>query len=114
MDKKILITIDVTKVDKSKIVERRFTDKQGHEVIAKDLKLEIVPLKEPKLIKEGDTWTLYKTHFVALEQTQDERQNKVKSLIVGDGRQFLEKSVKAEEPADDVPMEDISADSIPF
>ncbi len=111
---KILITIDVLKVNKDKIKERRFTTKDGKEVIAKDLNLEIVPLKEPKLIKEGDAWALYKTHFVALEQTQEERQNKVKSLIVGDGRQFLDKGSKVEEKADDVPMDDINPSDIPF
>ncbi len=113
-NKRVLMTIDVTKVNKDKIKERRFTTKDGKEVIAKDLDLELVELNEPKLIKEGDTWALYKTHFVSLPQTKEEREGKVKSLIVGDGRQFLEKGARADEQTDDVPTEDISADSIPF
>ena len=35
------------------------------EVTVKDLNLEVVPLKEKKLIKQTDKGTIFKTHFVA-------------------------------------------------
>jgi len=111
---KILITVDVTKIDKSKIVERRFTNKLGHEVTVKDLKMEVVELKEPKLITQGGDWQLWKTHFVALEQTKQQKEAKEKSVIIGEGASFLKPSSKVKEPEDDVPMEDINPSDIPF
>ena len=70
---KISLTIDVSKIDKTKIVDRTFKTKDGQTITSKDLKLEVVPVQEPKLIKEGDTWSMWKTHFVALEQTKEDR-----------------------------------------
>jgi len=105
---KLSLTIDVSKIDKTKIVDRTFKTKDGQTITSKDLKLEVVPVQEPKLIKEGDTWSMWKTHFVALEQTKEERENKVKSVILGDGIMFKKKGEQKQEE----PEEDIS--SIPF
>lgn len=104
---KISITLDVSKIDKSKIIERRFTNNQGHEVIVKELKLDIIPLRETKLIREGDNWNMYKTHFVAIPQTKEERENKVKSLIIGNGIMFKNTSPVRNEVEDDILPEDV-------
>lgn len=96
MNERIKISIDVTKVPKDKIVERRFTNNAGHEVVARELKAEVVPLKEPKIIKTGDTWELWKTHFVALEQTEEERKAKKSGVIVGAGVMFRNKEASAD------------------
>jgi hypothetical protein len=112
---KLSITIDVSKIDKKTITERRWMNKDGHEVISKDLKLDIVPVKEPKKIKEGDTWEMWKTHFVAIPQTKEEREKNIKSVIVGDAIMFKEKAESAEEEAlakHDAETEDTS--NIPF
>ena len=106
---KISLTIDVSKIDKTKIVDREFTTKDGQVIKSKDLKLDVVPVKEPKLIKEGDTWEMWKTHFVAMEQTKEERENKVKSVILGDGIMFKS---KVDEQNQEEASEDVS--SIPF
>lgn len=112
---KLSITVDVTKVNKDKIVERRFFTKDNKEVVAKDLKLDVVPLREPKLIKEGDTWAMWKTHFVAIPQTTEEREQKVKSLIVGDGIMFKTKQTPKQADVEDVvDTEDIDPSLIPF
>ena len=108
---KISITIDVMKIEKKYIVERRYHDKSNHEVICKDLKLEVIPLREPKMIKEGDTWQMWKTHFVALAQTKEEKAEKKKSQIVGDGIMFKQKGETQAEPTS---TEEISVDQIPF
>jgi hypothetical protein len=113
---KINIRIDVLKVPKDRIVERRYKDKNNHEVICKDLKLEVVPLREPKLIKEGADWAMYKTHFVALEQTKEQREAKEKSVIIGDGISFLKKGddVSKQEHEDLAKADSFDASSIPF
>ena len=93
MNERIKISIDVTKVPKDKIVERRFTNSAGHEVVARELKAEVVALKpeSQKVIKSGDTWELVKTHFVALEQTKEEKAAKKNSAIIGAGVVFRNK-----------------------
>ena len=106
---KLNLTIDVSKIDKTKIVDREFTTKDGQVIKSKDLKLDVVPVREPKLIKEGPTWQMWKTHFVALEQTKEERENKVKSVIIGDGIMFKS---KADEQKQEEAPEDTS--NIPF
>jgi len=57
---------------------------------------------------------MWKTHFVALAQTKEERQEKRKAQIVGDGIMFKPKSEKKAESTIEYPEEEISADSVPF
>jgi len=90
---KILGTIDLTKIDKSRIVERRYTNNAGHEVIEKNYEFEIVPLKESKLIKDGGTWQIMKTHFLADAQTKEERVAKAPTKYIGNGRMLKNKVV---------------------
>lgn len=106
MNERIKISIDVTKVPKDRIVERRFTNNAGHEVIVRELKAEVVPLKEQKVIMTGDTWELVKTHFVALEQTKEDREAKKNSAIVGAGVMFRNKAPVIEDSInpEDVPF----------
>ncbi len=106
---KITIKLDVSKIDKSKIIARKFTTKDGKEVTVNEITLDIVPLKETKLLKDGDTYQLWKTHFVAIPQTKEERANKVKSAILGDGVIFKDKQVPQGELS-----ADINPDEIPF
>lgn len=91
---KISITLDLSKVDKTRIVPRTYTNKDNEQITSKDYKVEMIPLKEKKLIKEGDGWKMYKTHFVVQAQTKEERENKTPSVFLGDGFQFE----RADEP----------------
>ena len=110
---KISIKIDVAKIDKTKITERKYVNKEGKEVIIKELSLDIVPLKERKVIKEGDTWSMVKTHFVAEPQSKEERANGQPSVILGDGIVFQDKKTA---PKEDIsyPADDINPEDIPF
>ena len=107
--KKISLTIRLNEIDKSKIVERTFTTRDGNTVTNKEYKLELVPLKEEKFVSQGDTWTLIKTHFLAEPQTKEEREAKVKSRIIGDGMEFRNKENPAEvgEGQESVNMEEV-------
>ncbi len=87
---KILITLDLSKINKSKITPRTFTNKDGQEITAKDYKMEVIPLKESKVVKQGDGWNLVKTHFIVEGQTKEERDNKKESVFIGDGLQFVD------------------------
>ncbi len=98
---KINITLDLSKIDKTRITPRTFTNKEGVEVTVKEYKMEVIPLNEPKLIKVGDGWNLLKTHFVVEGQTKEERQAKKKSVYIGEGLQFVDNTsqdIKYPEP----------------
>lgn len=97
MNEKINVRIDVSKIDKSKIISRTFKNKVGENVTVKELSLDIVPLKETKLLKDGDTYQLFKTHFVSIQQTKEEREAKIKSTIIGEGTMFKNKAKSEEE-----------------
>jgi hypothetical protein len=85
---KINLTIDVTKINKAKIIPRTYINKGGVEVTVKDLNLEVVPLKEKKFIKETPKGNLYKTHFVAHKSIKNEDGTYENGEIIGDGISF--------------------------
>jgi hypothetical protein len=53
--------------------------------------MEAVPLNEKKFVTEGDTWVMYKTHFIVEGQTKEEKQQKINGKYIGSGFQFEEK-----------------------
>lgn len=105
--KKSQITIDLTKLDKTKIIDREYTAKDGTVIKQKLYKLDAVPLKQIKFIKEGDTWVLNKVGFLAEPQTPEQRENKVSVIILGDITEFNE---RPKQPSGDYyPMDDNNA-----
>ena len=113
MTSKISLTIDLTKINKSRIIERSYQDREGVTVNTKEYKLDIVPKKEPRLIKEGDTWQMVETHFVAEATTKEERDSGYKGAILGSGITFIDKGQGEAPRASQGASEDID-DSIPF
>ena len=85
---KISVTLDLTKIDKSRITERKYTDKNGVEHVAKEYKLDIIPLKSEKFVAEGTWGKMFKTHFVVQAQPKEEREAKADSVFIGDGFRF--------------------------
>lgn len=110
----ISITIDVGKISKHKIVERSYTNRNNEQVTVKEYKVELVPLKEPKVIKTGDSWTLSKTHFLVEQQTKEEKASKTPSNYVGEGFQFSDRVVGETEMAETGAEENVHPDDIPF
>lgn len=116
MKNKILAKIDVTKINKSKIVDRKYT-KDGVEITAKEYEFEIVPLKEPKFIKRGTTeagenWQLLKTGFITEKKSNKEDPD----VFLGDALEFEKVEANAvnidTETVEEV--ENKSDDDIPF
>jgi hypothetical protein len=96
---RITITVDLTKLDKSRIKTRNY-ERNGEQFTAKEIQLDIVPLREREIKKEGETWRLLKTCFVAEAPTKEERQSKAKTSIVGDGVEFQDIQAPATEAGD--------------
>jgi len=115
--RKINLTIDVTKIDKSKIKERTYMNKDGVEVTAKDLPLELVELKEKKFIKEGATWIMYKTHFISHPSVKKEDGTYENGTIIGDGISFeVKESGIPPQAREEIPYpkDTIDSSEIPF
>lgn len=122
--KKISVTINTHLINKEKLVSRDYTNKEGNEVMVKELKLEIIPLKEPKIVREGNGWKLVKVAFVTQSPTLEEKTAKIQLPIIGDAVRF-EESIKQPDFSKDskgVTMkestrtvsEDINPEDIPF
>lgn len=91
---KISLTLDLSKINKENIIKRSYVNKDGATVEVREYKLDIVKLNEPKTIKtgtnpDGTEWAMIKTHFAAEPQTKEQRAKKEKSVILGDGIEFL-------------------------
>lgn len=102
MKNKIIVKIDVTKISKDKIKDRKYTNKDNVEVVAKEYDFEIVPLKSPKFIKRGKTqdneeWQLLKTGFVVEKKANKEDPD----VFLGDALEFE----KIEQNASNIPSE---------
>lgn len=95
---KISITLNVSKIDKSKIIERTYNNKDGVEVTEKLYKFELIEAKEPKFVAEGDTWIMKKTHFGVETQSKEEKAEKKKTNYIAEGFTFESK----EEPLIDI------------
>lgn len=107
---KVSITLNADKL-RDLIETREYTNSEGEQVKVREIKLDIVPLKEKKFIKEGEGWKMMKTHFVAKPQTKEEREKQVETVFVGDGITFentREETVSQEQP------EEINPEDIPF
>jgi len=98
-----MITIDLNKIDKTRIQERTYT-KDGVEVSVKEYKMEVVPLNLQKTIKEGNTWVMRKTHFVCDSQTKEERAEKKDTNYLGEGVMFESKGQHQNITSDNVPF----------
>ena len=81
---KVTITLDVNKL-KGLTTERTFNTREGEPVTVKELKFELVEVKEPKVIFSADKYDLVKTHFAAALQTKEQRDAKEPSLFIGEG-----------------------------
>lgn len=106
---KISVTIDVDKIDKSKITSRTYKNKDGQDVTVREYKMDVVELKEPKYITEGDTWKLFKTHFVC-EANND---SDAETVFLGDGVVFKNKDM-ATQAQENLGYGEGSDDEIPF
>jgi len=102
---KFNLSIDVSKIQKERLRQNSFTTKDG-EVTQTLCDIVVVPLKERKLIKEGDGWNMYKSGFAVEKGTKEETTN-----ILGDAMEF--ESTQAPDLPDS-PTDEIDSSEIPF
>ncbi len=109
---KITLTLDLNKLDKSRINNRTYTNKDGQEVTVREYQIDVVELKPEKkrVIKsgqkaDGTPWTFSETHFACDTQTKEERDANTPTKFVGKGTSF-------EDVTSTTPM--VENDGIPF
>jgi hypothetical protein len=118
---KISLEINLSAIDKTKIIDKSYKNKDGVTVNEKIYKLDLVELKEKKLVTAGADWIMNKTHFLVEPQTKEQREKKEKSKFLGSGFVFERKEQELQEqleksrtsPSEDFPQ-GISEDEIPF
>jgi len=81
---KITITLDATKL-RNLVTKREFEAKDGTKMQVSEVKFELVEVKEPKIIHEGNAYKLAKTHFASVIQTKEEREAKAETIFIGEG-----------------------------
>jgi len=102
---KFSIAIDVTKIQKDRLRKNSFTTKDGKEVNQTLCDVVAIPLKERKLIKEGDTWKMYKSGFLAEKGKKEENTNTLGDIMEFENTQQVEQSNnQSEDGGDNIPF----------
>ena len=110
MSKSIECSIDVSKIDKSRIEDREYTNQDGEVVKQKMYNFSVVESKDKKFIKEGEGWKLWKTHFIAEKRDKDDPKN-----YIGDGLTFeREDEESVNKKFEEIAKDEINPDDIPF
>ena len=81
---KITITLDATKL-RNLVSKRQYDAKDGQKMEVQEVKFELVPVKEPKIIYEGTGYKLQKSHFASVIQTKEERESQAETVFIGEG-----------------------------
>jgi hypothetical protein len=81
---KIIITLDAVKL-RGLVQKRQYNAKDGQKMEVQEVKLELVPVKEPKIIYEGTGYKLQKSHFASVIQTKEERESQAETIFIGEG-----------------------------
>lgn len=81
---KITVTLDATKL-RNLVTKREFDAKDGTKMQVQEIKFELVEVKEPKIIFEGNGYKLQKTHFASVIQTKEERESQAETVFIGEG-----------------------------
>jgi len=95
--KKLSLRIDVTKINKAKILPREYQNQAGETVKEMNLNVEIIPVKDEKVVKSTDTYTLVKVGFIAEKSTKKEDGTYENGTIIGDAFEYRDVIVKETE-----------------
>tara|TARA_R110000868_G_scaffold81808_2_gene231339 strand:- start:906 stop:1265 length:360 start_codon:yes stop_codon:yes gene_type:complete len=119
MATKISVSIDADKA-RELLSNRSYKDKSGKEVAIKEIKFDLVEMKQEsqKVVYDAEKFQLVKTHFAVKQQTKEERENKTDVLYVGEGVSQVWKneagSARPQTSFQAAPQAAIEADDLPF
>src|SRR5690349_21003281 len=110
---KITVTLDATKL-RNLVQKREFDAKDGTKMQVQEVKFVLVPVKEPKIIFEGNGYKLQKTHFASVIQTKEEREAQAETIFIGEGITTLWDQKEQIFTATPVSQGDEEPDDLPF
>lgn len=110
---KITITLDASKL-RTLVSKRQFKNKDGVDMEIQEIKFELVEVKEPKIIFEGNGYKLQKTHFASVIQTKEEREAQAETIFIGEGITTLWDQKEQIFTAIPVSQGDEEPDDLPF
>lgn len=92
MARKLILNVDLSKIDKTRIQEKVFTNKEGNQVKQLNYRMEVILLDEDrhKTIKEYETSSMVKTGFVVEGKTKEEREAKTPDVFLSDVIEFIQ------------------------
>lgn len=109
------VKIAVSKINKNNIKSRSFTNGEGVEVEIKELEVDLIDLKEQKVVFENDKGKLVKVGFMAEKSFKDGEGKWKNGTTLGDITEWHDKEVKSEQQGEvEYPNEEINAEDIPF
>ena len=116
MANKLSISIDAEKA-RQLIETRSYKNKDGVDVTVKEIKFDLVEMKQEsrKVLYDGDKLQMVKTHFAVKPQSKEERDAKQELVYVGEGISYEFKGsqnkqasfqpvTELAEPKDDLPF----------
>ena len=109
--KKLSLRIDVSKIDKVKIIDRTY-DKDGATITEKNYSFDCVPVKEEKVIKDAPDYTLVKVGFLAEKSIKNADGTYTNGTIIGEALEFRDKP--KDTPSNVDTGEATNIDDIPF
>lgn len=81
---KIQVTLDATKL-RNLVSSRTYKNREGADVEVQEIKFELVEVKEAKSIYKADKYEIMKTHFCAVIQSKEEREQTADTIYIGEG-----------------------------
>jgi len=118
--KKTRLNIKINDIDKSQITERTFKTKEGEEVTEKILALDLVELKEEKVVHTAKDFIVKKIGFICHPSKKKEDGTYEETKFVGDQVVFeriendFTEAKKAREAAQLGQAQDEDSNNIPF
>ncbi len=111
---KIQVTLDATKL-RSLVSKRSYKNKENIDVEVQEVKFELIAVKEPKTIYNGNGYRIDKTHFASVIQTKEQREAKTETVFIGDGFTTIwENTTSSAETNTAVPIAQEEHDDLPF
>ena len=110
------VKIDVSKINKNNILERKFKNKAGELITVRELECEIKDVKEEKVLHTTDKGKqLVKVGFISEKSFQDASGQWQNGTILGDVTEWRD-SIKETSKTDDIeyPEDEINQEDIPF
>lgn len=112
---KITIKLNIDKIDRSKIKSRSYKNKSGIDVTVREYEVEIIPIREEKVVHSTDKYDFVKIGFASDRSVKRPDGKWDDGTILGDAVEIRSKTAgERTVNMDDIDDGSINVDDIPF